>query len=47
MRAIHRRLTYEDKFDRKYACYWKRGARKIKKFNRKLLRRKIKNVEFN
>ncbi len=32
----------EDKFDRKYCCYWKRGGRKIKRSNRKLFRRRIK-----
>jgi hypothetical protein len=49
MRAIIKRMTYEDKFDRKYCCYWKRGGRKIKRYNRKLFRRRIKastNKEF-
>lgn len=44
MRAINKRLTYEDKFDRKYCCYWKRGGKKNKRNNRRLLRRIIKNT---
>jgi hypothetical protein len=43
MRSFHKRMTYEDKFDRKFCCYWKRGAKKIKRYNRKLLRRKLKS----
>lgn len=34
-----KKLTYEDKFDRKYCCYWRRGARRIKRANRRLYRR--------
>jgi len=50
MRSVIKRMTYEDKFDRKYCCYWKRGGRKIKRTNRKLFRRRIKtntNIELN
>ncbi len=50
MRAVIKRMTYEDKFDRKYCCYWKRGGSKIKRSNRKLFRRRIKtntNKELN
>lgn len=43
MRAVIKRMTCEDKFDRKYCCYWKRGGRKIKQSNRKLFRRRLKN----
>lgn len=42
MRAVIKRLTYEDKFDRRYCCYWKRGGRKIKRINRRKFRRVIK-----
>lgn len=43
IRAYHKRLSYEDSFDRKYCCYWKRGARSIKRYNRRLVRRKLKS----
>lgn len=42
MRAYHKRLTYEDKFDRRYACYWKRGAKSVKRYNRRKLRRVLR-----
>lgn len=44
---IHKKLTFEDKFDRKYAC-WVKNNRKAwrfwKKRNRKLFRQKIKQL---
>ena len=39
----YKKLTYENKWDRHYCCYWKRGARSIKRMNRRLLRRKLKS----
>lgn len=39
-----RKMTYEDKFDRYYACFWKRGARHIKRENRRKFRRKLKKL---
>ena len=42
MRAFHKRLTYEDRFDRKYCCYWKRGAKHIKRYNRRLVLIRLK-----
>jgi hypothetical protein len=42
---IHKKLTFEDKFDRKYAC-WVENNRKAwhfwKRRNRRLFRQKIK-----
>lgn len=45
---IHKKLTFEDKFDRKYACWVKNHPKawhwyKVK--NRKLFRRKINQEE--
>lgn len=44
---IHKKLTFEDKFDRKYAC-WVKNNRKAWRFwkrrNRKLFRQKIKQL---
>lgn len=40
-----KKVTYESKFDRKYACFWKRGARKIKKANRKHFRQYLKQLD--
>lgn len=42
-KAYYKRLTYEDKFDRRYACNWKRGAKSIKKYNRRKLRRVLRS----
>ena len=42
MRAIHKRLTTEDKFARKYYCNSYRFLPKMKRINRKKFRRKIK-----
>ena len=46
MRAIHKRLTKEDKFGRKYYCQRaKRGLTKgQKRFNRRKLRRIMKGA---
>lgn len=44
-RSIHKIITNEDKFDRKYCCYWKRGACKVKRYNRRLLRRKLEGIQ--
>ena len=44
---IHKKLTFEDKFDRKYACWVKNSPkawRFWKKRNRKLFRKKIKEL---
>lgn len=44
---IHKKMTYEDKFDRKFAC-WVKNNRKAWRFwkrrNRKLFRQKIKQL---
>lgn len=42
MRAIHKRLTREDRFARKYYCNSYRFLPKMKRMNRKKFRRKIK-----
>ena len=42
MRAIHKRLTFEDKFARKYYCNPYRFTSKMKRFNRRKLRRLMK-----
>lgn len=44
MRAIHKRLTREDRFARKYYCNSYRFLPKMKRMNRKKFRRKIKEV---
>ncbi len=44
-RSIHKIITREDSFDRKYCCYWKRGAHKVKRYNRRLLRRKLERIQ--
>lgn len=36
------KLSYEDKFDRKYACWTRYGWRKYKRANRRMARRKLK-----
>ena len=45
---IHKKMTFEDKFDRKYAC-WVKNNRKAwhfwKRRNRKLFRKKMKMYE--
>lgn len=40
-----KKLTSENKFDREYACFWKRGAKKIKRANRKSYRRQLKSED--
>lgn len=42
MRSEHKKITYEDKFDRKYACYFERAKPKIKRINNKKARRIFK-----
>ncbi len=42
MRAVHKRLTFEDKFARKYYCNSYRFVGSMKKRNRKQLRRILK-----
>lgn len=44
MRAIHKRLTREDRFARKYYCNSYRFLPKMKRMNRKKFRRKIKEI---
>ena len=43
---IHKKMTFEDKFDRKYAC-WVKNNRKAwlfwKRRNRRLFRKKMKD----
>lgn len=41
---IYKKMSYEDKFDRKYACWTfnHNGWRKAKTANRRTVRRKIK-----
>ena len=46
-RGIHRKLTYEDKFGRKYYCCLNNhthGLMKLKRENRKSLRRTLKSM---
>lgn len=47
---IHKRATFEDKFDRKYAC-WVRNQPKVWRYwkvkNRKEFRRKVKRGEYD
>jgi hypothetical protein len=43
---IHKKATYEDKFDRKYACWvinWPKAWRWYKVQNRRQFRRMMKN----
>jgi hypothetical protein len=42
MRAVHKRLTFEDKFARKYYCNSWRFTYDMKRRNRKKLRRLLK-----
>ena len=46
---IHKKLTFEDKFDRKYACWVKNNPkawRFWKRRNRKLFRKKMREDVF-
>lgn len=45
MRAVHKRLTFEDKFARKYYCNSYRFTSDMKRRNRRKLRRILKEVE--
>jgi len=42
IRAAHKRLTYEDKFDRKYTCNVYRWLHYVKRANRRKMRRILK-----
>lgn len=42
MKAVHKRLTFEDKFARKYYCNADRFTSDMKRRNRKKLRRILK-----
>ncbi len=46
-KGFWKQLSYEDKFDRKYACwtYNHKGWRKYKRRNRRTARRKLKRLE--
>lgn len=43
MKSIHKRLTFEDKFARKFYCNSYRFTNKVKKANRKKMRRILKD----
>lgn len=43
-RNLHKKLTFEDKFARKYYCNSYRFIKKMKKANNKKLRKKIKTL---
>lgn len=40
-----KKATYEDKFSRHCACWWKRGKRKVKTANRRAYRRFLKDFD--
>ncbi len=42
MRAVHRRLTFEDRFAQKYYCNSERFVSDMKRRNRRKLRRILK-----
>ena len=42
IRALHKRLTYEDRFDRKWRCNVYRFLPGMKRYNRRQFRRKMK-----
>ena len=44
MRIPTKKMTYEDKFDRTWRCNPERFMKKVKKANRKKMRRELKNV---
>lgn len=46
-KGFWKQLSYEDKFDRKYACwtYNHKGWRKYKRSNRRTARRKLNKME--
>lgn len=41
-RALHKRMTYEDRFDRRYRCNVHRFLPSVKRYNRRQFRRKMK-----
>lgn len=45
MKSLYKRMTFEDKFARKYYCNSYRFIRKIKKYNNKKFRRFINIVQ--
>jgi len=45
IRAIHKRLTFEDKFARKYYCNSHRFLPSMKKTNNKKARKILKKIE--
>lgn len=47
-KGFWKQLSYEDKFDRKYACwtYNHKGWRKYKRSNRRTARRKLKDSQY-
>ena len=44
MRALHKRLTRENRFARRYYCNAWRFVSKMKRINRRLFRRRMKEV---
>lgn len=45
MKSLYKRMTFEDKFARKYYCNSYRFIRKMKKYNNKKFRRFINIVQ--
>jgi hypothetical protein len=45
MRYNIRKMTYEDRFDRKYRCNARRFLPHMKRSNRREFRRKLKNAD--
>ena len=43
IRALHKRMTYEDRFDRKWRCNVYRFLPGMKRYNRRKFRRKMKS----
>lgn len=43
MKNLYKKMTYEDKFARKYYCNPERFMPKVKRINHKVFRKKIKN----
>ena len=46
-KGYYKQLSYEDKFDRKYACWTHnhKGWKKYKRANRRTARRKLKRLD--
>ena len=47
MRAVHKRLTYEDKFSRHFCCHKISWIRQVKRLNNRKLRRTLKIMDKN